>query len=122
MRQSIVFVFFFVAGCGSGVNSKPDIDAARGFLKSLNRYADIDLIEEPEYAIISKTPPGHNVNWPNGRDAACGVRIKFTARDGNRTTHDDWVIWVTSDHTAIDWVGNANGDKWRQYVRSFAKK
>jgi hypothetical protein len=32
------------------------------------------------------------------------------------------VVWVTSDHKAIDWSGNPDGDKWRPYVQSFAKK
>jgi hypothetical protein len=42
--------------------------------------------------------------------------------DTDKKIQDDWVVWVTSNHKAIDWSGNADGDNWRQYVRSFAKK
>jgi hypothetical protein len=42
--------------------------------------------------------------------------------DTDKKIQDDWVVWVTSNHKAVDWSGNADGDNWRQYVRSFAKK
>jgi hypothetical protein len=36
---------------------------------------------------------------PSDRPAACGVPVRY--RDGGRTTSDDWVVRVTSDHKAI---------------------
>jgi len=107
-------VFLFGIGCGTAPNA--DTLAARELLRSLNKYAEIVLVEGPEYATIPKIPK------PPDRSAACGVRIRFRWQDGGRTTNDDWVIWVTSDHKAIDWSGNPNGDNWREYVRSFARK
>ena len=115
MRRSILFAFLLVAGCDTGPN--PDTVAARELVRSL--YLNVDTtfvaVEEPEYATIPKIPK-------KGVAAACGVRVKFEWRDGSRTTHDDWVVWVTSDHKAIDWSGNPVGDNWRQWVQSFAKK
>jgi hypothetical protein len=121
MRRSIALVvFLFVAGCGFGPN--PDTAAAEKFVRSSYSNVEIERLETegPEYATVSKIPDSHRVK-PADRPAACGVRVRFTWRDGNRTTHDDWVVWVTSDHQAIDRSGNGSGDNWRQLVRSAAK-
>jgi hypothetical protein len=124
MRRSIVLVFLFVAGCGTA--STADTDAAREYVRSFYSSPGIDLDitldEEPEYAAISNIPRDRLVSSAADRSAACGVRVRLTWRDGNRTTHDDWVVWVTSDHKAVGWSSNPDRDKWRQYVRSFAKK
>jgi hypothetical protein len=124
MRRSIALVFLVVAGCGPA--SKADSDAAREFVRSFYSSPDITLDltldGEPEYAAIPKIPRDHLVSSAPDRSAACGVRVRFTYRDGNRTTHDDWIVWVASDHKAVGWSGNPDGDKWRQYVRSLAKK
>ena len=114
----------FVAGCGAGPN--PETTAAREFVRSFYSSPaitfDITLVEEPEYAAIPKIPREHLVSSVPDRSAACGVRVRFTWRDEGRTTHDDWVVWVTDDHKAVGWSGNPDGDKWRQYVQSLAKK
>jgi hypothetical protein len=120
MRRSIALVFLFVVGCGSASN--PDTVAARELVRSFYPSADSVIVEEPEYATIPKIPKKGVGASPPDRPAACGVRVRFRYQDGGRTTSDDWVVWVTSDHKAIDWSGNPDGDKWRQYVRSFAKK
>jgi len=124
MRRSVALLLLFVVGCGT--SSKPDTDAAREnvrrFYSSPAISLDLTLNEEPEYATIPKIPRDHLANSVPDRSAACGVRVRFTWRDGNRTTHDDWVVWVTSDHKAVGWSGNPDGDKWRQYVQSVAKK
>jgi hypothetical protein len=116
MRRSFVLVCLVGIGCGTA--SQPDTDAAREFVRNLysNVETVLDVDEEPEYAAIA------NIPTRRAGSAACGVRVKFLWRDGNRTTHDDWVVWVTSDHKAIDWSSNAGGDNWRQYVRSVAEK
>jgi hypothetical protein len=82
----------------------------------------LDLVDEPEYATIPKIPKRNPKNPAPDRSAACGVRVKFTWRDGSRTTHDDWVVWVTSDHKAVGWTDAHGGDNWRRYVQSFAEK
>ena len=124
MRRSVALLLLFVVGCGT--SSEPDTDAAREHVRSFYSSPaitlDITLNEEPEYATIPKIPRDHLANSVPDRSAACGVRVRFTWRDGNRTTHDDWVVWVTSDHKAVGWSGNPGGDKWRQYVQSVAKK
>jgi hypothetical protein len=113
-----------VAGCGS--TSKPDTDAAREFVRTVysNPAIDVDvtLVEEPEYAAIPKIPRERLASSVPDRSAACGVRVRFSWRDENRTTHDDMVVWVTSDHKAVGWSSNPDRDNWRQYVRSVAKK
>ena len=110
MRRSFALVFLFVIGCGDG--SKPDSDAARAFLRRLNIYAENVIVDEPEYAAIPKIPRRDAGTSAPDRAAACGVRIKFLYRDGSRTTHDDWIVWVTSDHKAIGFTGNGEGDNW----------
>jgi hypothetical protein len=124
MRRSFALVFLFGIGCGTASN--PDTLAAREHVRSFYSSPaitlDITLNEEPEYAAIPKIPKKGVGSSPADRPAACGVRVRFRHRDGGRTTSDDWVVWVTSDHKAIDWSGNPDGDNWRQYVRSFAKK
>ena len=115
IRPLMALTALCVVGCGT--DSSQDAAAATAFVRSM--YSNVDTtivaVEKPEYATILKIPR-------KGVAAACGVRVRFEWRDGNRTTHDDWVVWVTSDHKAIDWSGNADGDNWRRYVRSFAKK
>jgi len=121
MRRSFALVFLFGIGCGTASN--PDTVAAREFVRSLYPSADTVLVEEPEYAAIPKIPKKGVGSSPLDRPAACcGVRVRFRNRDGDRTRSDDWVVWVTSDQKAIDWSGNPDGDNWRQFVRSFAKK
>lgn len=124
LRPFISFLFLFVFGCGT--SSKPDTDAARGFVRSFYSNPaisfDFDAVDEPEYAVIPKIPRDHLATSAPDRSAACGVRVKFTWRDGSRTTHDDCVVWVASDHKAVGWSRNPNGDKWRQFVQSVAKK
>ncbi len=120
MRRSFALVFLFGIGCGTASN--PDTVAAREFVRSLYPSADTVLVEEPEYAAIPKIPKKGVGSSPADRPAACGVQVRFRHRDGGRNTSDDWVVWVTSDHKAIAWSGNPDGDNWRQYVRSFAKK
>ena len=126
MQRSMILGFLFVAGCGIAANPdpgpNPDVVAAQEFVRRLNRFAEFDLVDEPEYAAIPKIPKRGGGNAPADRPAACGVRVRFHYEDGSRTTRDDWVVWVTNDHKAVDWSGNADGDNWRQYVRSFAKK
>jgi hypothetical protein len=120
MRQPIALVCLFLTGCGTA--SKSDTGAARELVRSFYPAADTVNVEEPEYANIPKIPKIGGVGSSTDRSAVCGVRVRFRYRDGGRTTRDDWVVWVTSNHKAIDWSGNADGDNWRQYVRSFAKK
>jgi hypothetical protein len=116
MRRSFALVCLFGIGCGNA--SQPDTDAAREFVRTF--YSNVETVldgdPEPEYAAIPSIPT------KRAGSASCGVRVKFLWRDGSRTTHDDWVIWVTSDHKAIDWSSNVDGDNWRQYVRSVAEK
>ena len=124
MQQSVALSLLFVAGCGT--SSKPETSAARELVRSFYSSPaitlDITRCEEPEYATIPKIPRDHLANSVPDRSAACGVRVGFTWRDGGRTTHDDWVVWVTSDNKAVGWSGNPDGDKWRQYVQSVATK
>ncbi len=104
----------------------PDTNAAREFVHSFYSNPaisfDITRCEEPEYATIPKIPRDHLVKSVPDRSAACGVRIAFTWRDRGRTTHDQWLVWVTSDHKAVGFSDNAGADNWRQYVQSVAKK
>jgi hypothetical protein len=120
----ISVVSLFVAGCAN--SSKPDTDAAREFVRRFYSAGHItlqfDLVEEPEYATIQKIPRDHTASAYPDRSADAAVRIRFTWRDGNRTTHDDMVVWVSSEHKAVGWSNNQDGDKWREHVRSCAKK
>ena len=130
IRRSIALVslvFLFAAGCGTGGTAvKSDNAAAREFVRSFHSAPDttleMNLDGEPEYATIPKIPRDHLARDVPDRAAACGVRVKFTYRDGNHTTHDDWVVWVSDNHKAVGFSSNADGDKWRQFVRSVAKK
>jgi hypothetical protein len=121
VQRSIPLILLFVAGCSSGPT--PDAIAAAEYVRS--HYSNVEMVrletEVPEYAAVAKITDGHRVKpWDSA--AACAVRVRFSWRDGNRTTHDDWVVWVTGDHKALDWSSNSNRDNWRRYVRSFAKK
>jgi hypothetical protein len=121
MRRSIAILFLVVGGCAKAPN--PDPVAAEAYVR--RNYANAQITEmaseEPEYATVSKVSGGHRTK-PSDKPIACGVRVRFTWRDGTPTTHDDWVVWLTNDHQAVDWNGNPDGDKWRQYVRSCVKK
>jgi hypothetical protein len=115
MRRLMALLALCVAGCGT--DSSQDMAAAQAYIR--NMYSNVETtivaVEEPEYATVSKIPK-------KGATAACGVRVRFKWRDENRTTHDDWIVWVTSDHQAVAWSSIADGNNWRQYVRSCAKK
>ena len=115
----------FTAGCMETPDHAAAADQAAAEACVRNAYSNVEMVkiavEEPEYAAVSKVPDSHRTK-PADSPATCGVRVRFTWRDENRTTHDDWVVWVTSDHKMIDWSSNPVGDKWRQYVQSAAKK
>jgi hypothetical protein len=119
MRRSFALLLLFGIGCGT--ESAPDTNAAQEFVRRVNRFAEPDLVEDPEYADIPNIPMKGEGTWDPAKPAACGVRVKFHWRDEKRTTHDDWVVWVTSDHKAIGWTDRAGGDNWRAFVQSFAK-
>jgi hypothetical protein len=120
MRRSFALVCLFGIGCGYG--TAPDTDAAQALVLRLHSNVDtiVDVDQQPEYATIAKIPGREAGNAHQDKSAACGVRVRFQWRDGGRTTHDDWVVWVTSDHKAVGWSSNTKGDNWREYVRSFA--
>ena len=122
MRRSIAVVVFFFVGC-SGPNA--DTAAVEKYLRSTHANADvfqIDKLEGPEYVAGVKVPDSHRSKKSDNKPAACGVRVRFTWKDGSRTTHDNQIVWVSSDHEVVDWSGNPEGDNWRNYVRSLAKK
>jgi hypothetical protein len=120
----VSLVSLFAAGCGR--SSKPDTDAARAFVQSYYSSPHIsfqfDLVEGPEYATIPRIPRDLITPGFPDKSADGGVRVRFTWKEENRTTHDDVIVWVSSDHKAIGWSRNPNRDDWRQFVRSLAKK
>jgi hypothetical protein len=120
MRRSLTLALLFVAGCEPGPN--PDTISAREFVRRQYRNVEISPleVEEPEYATITKVE-GRKV-WLANTPAACGVRVRYSWSDGRRTTHVDWVVWVTRGHQAFNYNDNPSGDKWRQYVRACARK
>ena len=121
MKRYFAVVFLFVVGCGANA----DTTAAEKYIRSTHANVDvlqIDKLEGPEYVTLSKVPDSHRSKKSNDKPAACGVRVRFTWKDGSRTTHDDRVVWVSSEHQTVDWSGNPEGDNWRNYVRSLAKK
>ena len=124
MRRSMLLLFLFVAGCGS--STELDVAVARAYVRKSYSASHItftyDLVEGPEFANIPKIPRDHIAAGFPDRAAACGVRVKFTWKYDNRTTHDDWIVWVSSDHKAIGFSGNEHGDKWRAFVQSLAQK
>ena len=138
MRRPVAFVavlfLVFLAtalapGCGnakSAATQRSDTKAAREYVRdcySNPRVAlQITQVEGPEYAAIGKIPRDHIARGYPDRSADCGVRVRFDWHNGNTTTHDDWVVWVGSDHKAVGFSGNAGGDKWRQFVQSAAKQ
>src|SRR5712671_5231170 len=106
MRRLIalsVLVLPLLASCGT--TSNLDIAAAREFVKRHYSNPDISLnitrVEQPEYATVPKIPRDHIAEGFPDRSAACGVRVWFAWRDGRSTTHDDWLVWVSSDHKAV---------------------
>jgi hypothetical protein len=116
----LVLVCLFAIGCGS--KSAADTESAQELVRSLNHNTEFVLVEGPEYVNIPKIPKHGPGDRRPDRGAVCGVRIRFISRDEGRTTRDDWVVWVTGEHKAIDWASNGEGDNWRQYVRSLAKR
>jgi hypothetical protein len=120
MRRSFALLCLFGVGCGYA--TAPDTDAAQAFV--LRQYSNVDTIvnvdHQPEYANISRIPTGSGGNRWRDTPAACGIRVKFHWHDGGRTTHDDWLVWVASDHKALSWTSNPKGDNWREYVQSLA--
>jgi hypothetical protein len=115
-----VFVSTIGIEIGCGTASNPDTTAAREFLRSLNQDAEGVIVDQPEYAAIPKIPKRVPGDPNSAQGAACGVRVRFINRDGGGAKREDWVVWVTRDHAALDWTGNGDGDNWRQYVRSLA--
>lgn len=120
MRRILALVCLFAVGCGN--NAKLDTSAAQEFVQRMNRSPELLIVEGPEYAEVPTVPKHGSGDKSPDKSAACGVRIKFRTRDENRTTTDDWIVWVASDHKAVDWTGNAKGDNWRPFVQSLAKK
>jgi hypothetical protein len=129
MRRSVVLVSLFAVGCGFGLNPntgpKLDTAAARQYVRSCFSPAitvEMTVDDEPEYADVPKIPRERLAKSVPDRPAACAVRVRVTYRDENRTTHDDWLVWVSSDHKAVGWSSNVKGDNWREQVRSLATK
>jgi hypothetical protein len=125
MQRSIALgslVLLFASGCGT--SPRLDTEAAREYVERSysNGAIDITLDQSPEYAPIARIPRDHIAKGYPDRAAACGVRAKFIYKDDHGTRRDDWVVWVSSDHKAVGWSGNANKDNWRQFVQSAAKK
>ena len=118
MRWSIALLFLLSAGCGS--STQVDVEAARAFILNLYESPEIIFVEGPEYADIPKIPKRGPGDKRPDRAAGCGVRVKFVIRDGSRISTYDQVIFVSSDHKALDF-GAESGDDWRQYVQSLAK-
>jgi hypothetical protein len=128
--QRLIFLTFLIGlpalGCGTAAQ---DIAAAREQVRRMySKSGDLEfnLVEGPEYAEIPKIPRDHLASWAADRPAACGVRIKFTWRQEigweNRTTRDDWVVWVSKDHKPAGFSPNGHGDDWRELVHSAAKR
>ena len=124
MRRWIALVLLLVVGCGTA--SKSDKEAAREFVHSFYSAPGITVEmttdEEPEYATFPKIPRDHLAREVPDRSAASAVHVRFTWREENRTTHDDMLVWVDSNHKAVGWSMNPQGDRWRSYVRSYAQK
>jgi hypothetical protein len=119
----LVFLFaLFVSGCGKS----KDIAAAKEFVHHFYTNPDIDFVinrvDGPEYARVPKIPRDHIAPGYPDRSAACAARVWFAWRDGRSTSRADMLVWVGSDHKAVGWSTNPDGDNWRKYVRSFAKR
>jgi len=126
MRRLIALVFLFaLLATGCGTSSQQDITAAKEYVRSLYSRSDItftfDKVEGPEYAAVARIPWGTSGRRVD-KSAACAVRVWFTWHEEGRTTHDHSIVWVTSDHKAIGWGGDPNGQDWRKYVQSLAKQ
>jgi hypothetical protein len=122
MRRSMAVLFLLiVAGCSMGPN--PDTVEAEKFVR--NRHNNVTIfrleVEEPEYATFANIPDSRRTKPPE-KPAACAVRIRFTWGYDNRRTHDDWLVWMSSDHKMVDYGRNPESDNWRRYVRAAAKK
>lgn len=124
MRRPLILLLLFVAGCGN--SAMYDVPAARAYVRGKYSADHItftfELVEEPEYATIAKIPRDYIAAGYPDRAAACGVRIKFSWKTENRTTHEDWIVWVSSEHKAVGFSRNEHGDKWREFVQTWVKK
>lgn len=122
MRQSTALLVLFFAGCSAAPNA--DTDAAREFILRMYPNTEFLLVEGPEYANVPQFPIGSSSDKMSDKPAICAVRIRYRAQleEGRRMT-DDTLVWIGSDHKALNWSGKGgSGEDWRRYVQSFAKK
>ncbi len=117
----LLLIVPFACGCGTAAQ---DVAAAKQFVKGFYSNPGIvfqvDKTEGPEYAKIERIPRDQIAKGYPDRSAACAVRVWFTWRDGGRTTHDSWIVWVSKDHKGVGY-SNPKTEPLRQYVKSVAK-
>ena len=125
MRRLIALLLLlvpFLCGCGSAAQ---DVAAAKQFVAGFysNPAIDfkVDKVEGPEYAMVQRIPRDHLGKDHPDSSAACAVRVWFTWRDGERTTHDSWIVWVSKDHKGVGF-SDPSRDEWRNLVKSVAKQ
>ena len=110
----------FLCGCGSAAQ---DVAAAKEFVEGCysNPAIDfkVDKVEGPEYAMVQRIPPDHLGKDHPDSSAACAVRVWFTWRDGERTTHDSWIVWVSKDHKGVGF-SDPSREEWRKFVKAVA--
>ena len=125
MSRLILALFLFVpllAGCGK----TKDVAAAKEFVHHFYTNPDIifeiNRVDGPEYVEVPKIPRDHIAKGYPDKSAACAARVWFTWREGKSTSRADMLVWVGSDHKAVGWSINPDGDNWRKYVHSLANK
>jgi hypothetical protein len=123
MRRLIALLLLlvpFLCGCGSAAQ---DVAAAKQFVEGCYSTPAIDFkvdkVEGPEYAQVERIPRDRLAKEAPDRSAACAVRVWFTWRDGGRTTHDSWIVWVSKDHKGVG-VSDPSREEWRKFVKSVA--
>ena len=123
MRRLIALLLLlvpFLCGCGSAAQ---DVAAAKQFVEGCysNPAIDfkVDKVEGPEYAMVQRIPRDHLGKDHPDSSAACAVRVWFTWRDGERTTHDSWIVWVSKDHKGVGF-SDPSREEWRKFVKSVA--